>query len=185
MLKIPTGRRLTSLLFTKRGVVEFGATKHKSIYWLGGRFDPGTCSMHVLMLLIKTVTDFQQPEEAGRKKVYGAALFFFFFFGRGEGGGGGGGGETLINIIIFNFQLAIQFGINCSAVSQSYASIYGNSFILRLKGPLARVRSVFFFQRLKNSFGFCFGATWGEERDCNRKKLFVSKMVGNGMDSHI
>ena len=163
MLKIPTGRRLKSLLFTKRGVVEFGPTKHKSIYWLGGRFEPGTFSMHVLMLLIKTVTDFkkvsQQPKEADWKKVYGAAPFFFFFFG----GGGGGGGETLINIIIFNFQLAIQFGINCSAVSQSYASIYENSFILTLKGPLARVRSVFFFQRLKNSFGFCFGGTWGKK----------------------
>ena len=30
-LRIPTGRRLTSWLFTKRGGVEFGATEDKSI----------------------------------------------------------------------------------------------------------------------------------------------------------
>ena len=33
LLKIPTGRRQTSWLFTKRGGIEFGATKDKSISW--------------------------------------------------------------------------------------------------------------------------------------------------------
>ena len=40
-LRIPTCGRLTSWLFTKRGGVEFGATKDKSIQWQGGRFEPG------------------------------------------------------------------------------------------------------------------------------------------------
>ena len=34
-LKIPTGGRLTSWLFTRRGGVAFGATKAKSIQWQG------------------------------------------------------------------------------------------------------------------------------------------------------
>ena len=32
-LRIPTGGRLTSWLFTRHGGVEFGATKDKSIQW--------------------------------------------------------------------------------------------------------------------------------------------------------
>ena len=59
----------------------------------------------------------QQPDEADRKRV--VTLVQPRFFWR----------ETLINAIILNFHLAIQFEINCSAVSNSYASIYGNSFI--------------------------------------------------------
>ena len=35
-LRIPTGGRLTSWLFTKRGGVESGATEDKSIQWKGG-----------------------------------------------------------------------------------------------------------------------------------------------------
>jgi len=35
LLRIPTGRRLTSWLFTKRGRVEFGTTEDKSIQWQG------------------------------------------------------------------------------------------------------------------------------------------------------
>ena len=35
-LRIPTGVRQTSWLFTRRGGVEFGATKDKSILWQGG-----------------------------------------------------------------------------------------------------------------------------------------------------
>jgi len=39
LLKILTGGRLTSWLFTKRRGIESGTTKHKSIYWQGGGFD--------------------------------------------------------------------------------------------------------------------------------------------------
>ena len=46
-LKIPTGGRLTSWLFTRRGGVEFGATEDKSIQWQGGGFEPGTAGLQV------------------------------------------------------------------------------------------------------------------------------------------
>ena len=59
--------------------------------------------------------------------------------------------------------------LNCSAVSQSYASIYGSSFITAQRGPLARAR-YFFSGRLKNSFGFSFGGTL-------RKKGIVIKYI--------
>ena len=46
-LRIPTGGRLTSWLFTKRERVEFGATDDKSIQWQGGGFKPGTSGLPV------------------------------------------------------------------------------------------------------------------------------------------
>ena len=46
-LRIPTGGRLTSWLFTMRGGVEFGATGDKSIQWQGRRFEPGTSGLPV------------------------------------------------------------------------------------------------------------------------------------------
>ena len=46
-LRIPTGGRLTSWLFTKRGGVEFGATEDKSIQWREGRFEPGSSGLQV------------------------------------------------------------------------------------------------------------------------------------------
>jgi len=39
LLRIPTGGRLTSWLFTKRGGVEFGTTEDKSIQWQGAGFE--------------------------------------------------------------------------------------------------------------------------------------------------
>ena len=47
MLRIPTGGRLTSWLFTRRGRVEFGATEDKSTQWQGGGFEPGTSGLQV------------------------------------------------------------------------------------------------------------------------------------------
>ena len=47
MLRIPTGGRLTSWLFTRRGRVEFGATEDKSIQWQGGGFEPETSGLQV------------------------------------------------------------------------------------------------------------------------------------------
>ena len=46
-LRIPTGGRLTSWLFTRHGGVEFGATEDKSIQWQGGGFEPGTSRLQV------------------------------------------------------------------------------------------------------------------------------------------
>ena len=46
-LRIPTGGRLTSWLFTRRGGVEFGATEDKSLQWQGGGFEPGTAGLQV------------------------------------------------------------------------------------------------------------------------------------------
>ena len=46
-LRIPTGGRLTSWLFTRRGGVEFGATEDKSIQWQGGGLEPGTSGIQV------------------------------------------------------------------------------------------------------------------------------------------
>ena len=46
-LRIPTGGRLTSWLFTQRGGVEFGATEDKSIQWQGGGLEPGTSGLQV------------------------------------------------------------------------------------------------------------------------------------------
>ena len=46
-LRIPTGGRLTSLLFTQRGGVEFGATEDKTIQRQGGGFEPGTSGLQV------------------------------------------------------------------------------------------------------------------------------------------
>ena len=46
-LRIPTGGRLTSWLFTRRGGVEFGATEDKSIQWQGGQIEPGTAGLQV------------------------------------------------------------------------------------------------------------------------------------------
>ena len=40
-VRIRTGGRLTSWLFTRRGGVEFGATEDKSIQWQGGGIEPG------------------------------------------------------------------------------------------------------------------------------------------------
>ena len=40
-LRIPTGGRLTSWLFTRRGGVEFGATEDESIQWKEGGFELG------------------------------------------------------------------------------------------------------------------------------------------------
>jgi len=48
MLKIPTGRILTSWLLKSHGGVESGITKHKSIQrQQGGRFEPGTLALQV------------------------------------------------------------------------------------------------------------------------------------------
>jgi len=44
LLRIPTGRRLISWLFTKRGGVEFGTTEDKSIQWQGAGFEPSASS---------------------------------------------------------------------------------------------------------------------------------------------
>ena len=44
-LRIPTGGRLTSWLFTQHGGVEFGATEDKSIQRQGGGFEPGTSGL--------------------------------------------------------------------------------------------------------------------------------------------
>ena len=44
---IPTGGRLTSGLFTRRGGVEFGAKADKSIQWQGGGFEPGTSGLQI------------------------------------------------------------------------------------------------------------------------------------------
>ena len=55
-LRIPTGGRLTSWLFTKRGGVEFGATEDKSIQWKGGGLQvqrPTTRPRHARLALIK------------------------------------------------------------------------------------------------------------------------------------
>ena len=49
-LRIPTGGRLTSWLFTQRGGVEFGATEDKSIQWQGGGLEPGTSGLQVQRL---------------------------------------------------------------------------------------------------------------------------------------
>ena len=46
-LRIPTGGRLTSWLFTRRGGVEFEATEDKSIQWQGKRFEPGTSGLQI------------------------------------------------------------------------------------------------------------------------------------------
>ena len=46
-VRIPTGRRLASWLFTQRGGVEFGATEDKSIQWQGGGLEPGTSGLQV------------------------------------------------------------------------------------------------------------------------------------------
>ena len=48
LLRIPTGRRLTSWLFTKRRGVELGTTEDKSIQWQGAGFEPGTSGLQVL-----------------------------------------------------------------------------------------------------------------------------------------
>ena len=45
-LRIPTGGRLTSWLFTQRGGVEFGATEDKSIQWQGGGFEPTSPALY-------------------------------------------------------------------------------------------------------------------------------------------
>jgi hypothetical protein len=47
-LKIPAGERLTSWPFTKRRGVEFGTTKHKSIQWQRGGFQPVTSGLQIL-----------------------------------------------------------------------------------------------------------------------------------------
>ena len=46
-LRIPTGGRLPSWLFTRRGGIEFGATKDKSIQWQGRGFEPRTSGLQV------------------------------------------------------------------------------------------------------------------------------------------
>ena len=47
-LKIPTGRRQTSWLFTQRSQgVELGATENKSNAWQGGGLEPGTTRLQV------------------------------------------------------------------------------------------------------------------------------------------
>ena len=47
LLRIPTGGRLTSWLFTKRGGVEFGTKEDKSIQWQGAGFEPVTSGLQV------------------------------------------------------------------------------------------------------------------------------------------
>ena len=49
-LRIPTGGRLTSWLFTRRGGVEFGVTEDKSTLWQGRDFEPGTSGLQVQCL---------------------------------------------------------------------------------------------------------------------------------------
>ena len=47
-LKIPTGRRLTSWLFTQRSHgVELGVTDNKSSEWQGGGLEPRTTRLQV------------------------------------------------------------------------------------------------------------------------------------------
>ena len=46
-LRIPTGGRLTSWLFTQRGGVEFGATEDKSMQRQGQGFELGTSGLQV------------------------------------------------------------------------------------------------------------------------------------------
>ena len=46
-VRIPTGGRLTSWLFTRPGGVEFGATEDKYIQWQGGALEPRTSGIQV------------------------------------------------------------------------------------------------------------------------------------------
>ena len=46
-LRVTSGGRLTSWLFTKRGGVDFGATEDKSIQWQEAGFEPGTSGLPV------------------------------------------------------------------------------------------------------------------------------------------
>ena len=46
-LRIPTGERLTSWLYTQRGEFDFGATEDKSIQWQGVGCEPGTSGLQV------------------------------------------------------------------------------------------------------------------------------------------
>ena len=46
-LRITTGGRLTSWLFTRHGGAEFGATEDKSIQWKGGGFEPRNSGLQV------------------------------------------------------------------------------------------------------------------------------------------
>ena len=73
-LRIPTGGRLTSWLFTKSEGVEFGVTEDKSIKRQGGRFKLGSPGLEVwrptLMRNVKTLlmrnVDFRQRLKAAR-----------------------------------------------------------------------------------------------------------------------
>ena len=66
-LRIPTGGRLTSWLFTQRGGVEFGATEDKSIQWQGGGLEPGTSGLQV-----------QHPTTRPRSPPPGVLKLYFF-----------------------------------------------------------------------------------------------------------
>ena len=65
-LRIPTGGRLTSWLFTRCGGVEFGATEDKSIHWQGEGFEPGTSGLQV-----------QRPTTRPRSLPYVMSFFHY------------------------------------------------------------------------------------------------------------
>ena len=65
-VRIPTGGRLTSWLFTRRGGVEFGATQDKSIQWQGGRLEPRTSGIQVQRPTTRPRTS---PKTTGFKPV--------------------------------------------------------------------------------------------------------------------
>ena len=65
-VRIPTGGRLSSWLFTWRGGVEFGATEDKFIQWQGGGLELGTSGLQVQ----RPTTRPRSPpskDESGRK----------------------------------------------------------------------------------------------------------------------
>jgi len=70
LLRIPTGRRLTSWLFTKRGGVEFGTTEDKSIQWQGAGLEPDLEFRHNIVKV---------TEVAKRGTLFTLKLFFILY----------------------------------------------------------------------------------------------------------
>ena len=73
-VRIPTGGRLTSWLFTRRGGVEFGATEDKSIQWQGGGLEPGTSGIQVQRPTSPAPTRPRTPPVKKNIKFHGATI---------------------------------------------------------------------------------------------------------------
>ena len=128
-VRIPTGGRLSSWLFTRRGGVEFGATENKSIQWQGGGFEPGTSGLQIQRPTTRprtppTIVRIKRTEVCTKMAEGRESIMFSY--------------------LIMNFHISIQTWSWCSrclsSVGNRYPAKCVASFVLNVKTVLFKIK---------------------------------------------